>query len=473
MLFSTCNVLSQQLSGYVYFNDRGNKTPLEGAAIYWQNATNGSVTNLKGYFELPFSEVSDVLVVSYLGFETKKIKVLDADQVLSIVLIEQSLINDEIEIKTKKNSIQQKFFEPSNTLKIDESELLKAACCNLSEAFETNPAVDVYFEDALSGVKQIKLLGLESPYILITQENIPFARGATKRLGLSFIPGTWINGMELSQGAGSVVNGFESMVGQINTSLKQANQDEPFFINLFGAINGRYEVNTHLSTSITEQLSTALFLHGNTRAQKIDRNDDGFLDAPLSEQLNFLHRLQYQDSQRVGLHFGYPRFYDTKDSGQIGKGAPLNPYLTAMDSKGVSVQSKLGYVFPEKPYQSFGLQTAYSYYNQSASWGLRDMMVNHQNYYANFIFQSIIGSTQHKFKTGVNVVGDVFKEQVEGASFDRKDVSAGVFFEYQYDDLDRFSYILGIRTDYHNQLNTFISPRLHIRYIPWDKECLN
>ena len=204
---------------------------------------------------------------------------------------------------------------PQNVVKISEEELLKAACCNLSESFETNPSIDVNFSDALTGTKQIKMLGLSSPYILISEENIPSVRGASQIYGLTYTPGTWIESIQITKGAGSVTNGFESIAGQINTELKKPFFDFPLYVNLYSSVNGRQEANLHWNKKISEKWSTGLYLHGNQRTQKFDRNKDGFIDIPLAKQTNLFHRWQYTDAVKGWVGFlGLRYLNDEKQS---------------------------------------------------------------------------------------------------------------------------------------------------------------
>ena len=181
--------------------------------------------------------------------------------------------------------------------------MLKAACCNLSESFETNPAIDVNFSDAITGTKQIKMLGLSSPYLLISEENIPMVRGASQAYGLTFTPGTWVESIQIAKGAGSVANGFESITGQINTELKKPITDIPFFLNLFGSINGRYELNTHSNHKFNNYWSTGIYVHRNKRTQKFDNNSDGFLDLPVTDQINLMNRWQYTNLEKGWVSF--------------------------------------------------------------------------------------------------------------------------------------------------------------------------
>lgn len=222
---------------------------------------------------------------------------------------------DEVKVVKKRKGLQKSFTVTGNTTLVTSKELLKAACCNLAESFETNPSIDVNFSDALTGTKQIKMLGLTSPYLMITEENIPSVRGASQAYGLSFTPGTWVESIQITKGAGSVVNGYESISGQINTELIKPINDVPFFINAYGSTDSRFELNTHLNTSLSDKWSSSLFLHGNTRIAKMDQNKDGFLDNPLTKQVNMLNRYQYYDAEKGLVSFINFRYMNDKKLG--------------------------------------------------------------------------------------------------------------------------------------------------------------
>ena len=199
-------------------NNPTNALGVEGASVNWFNTNVSAITNKKGWFTIAYKPEYKKLVVSYVGFKTDTLTIISLETLHHFLTPESDL--DEITIKSKKNNVQKSLFTTTNVFTVNSAELLKAACCNLAESFETNPSIDVGFSDALTGTRQIKMLGLTSPYLLITQENIPSVRGASQVFGLTFTPGTWVESIQITKGAGSVVNGFESIAGQINTEIK-------------------------------------------------------------------------------------------------------------------------------------------------------------------------------------------------------------------------------------------------------------
>ena len=192
--------------------------------MFWFNTAVGTTTDENGNFSIKKSPESNFLVVSYVGFETKKIEVTSTT--ISVVLKEVNTLKEVVVSKLKRNRTL--VIQSSKCSSHGTKELLKAACCNLSESFSTNPSIDVNFSDAVTGNRQIKMLGLTSPYILIAEENIPSVRGASQAYGLSFVPGTWVESIQITKGAGSVINGYESISGQINYEILKPTNDIPF-----------------------------------------------------------------------------------------------------------------------------------------------------------------------------------------------------------------------------------------------------
>ena len=383
-----------------------------------------------------------------------------------------------VKIQSKQRGIQKSLKLTANTTKLTSVELLKAACCNLAESFETNPSIDVNYADALTGTKQIKMLGLTSPYLMITEENVPSVRGASQVFGLSFTPGPWIESIQITKGAGSVVNGFESISGQINTELLKPLTDIPFFLNFYGSTDARFELNTNFNKKISDKWATSLFLHGNMRDSKNDMNDDGFLDNPLQKQINIFNRYQYYNAETGWVSFINLQYLnDKKLMGQVDfdpdyDRGTTNAWGSEINTERFSVSTKLGYVFPDMPFQSIGFQNAFSSYDQNSYFGLTQYNIKQNSFYSNLIFNSIIDNTMNKFATGLNFTYDKYDEFVNINDYSRIDNTIGAFFEYTYDNLDDFSLILGGRIDYGNRLGVFATPRLHARYNPWEKGVL-
>ena len=447
-----------------------------GANVYWLNNSIGATTNEKGWFTIPYKKSYKKLVVSYVGYKTDTLNISDLEPIHHFITLENEL--EEVTLKSKKKATQRSFIQTKNVFTVNSAELLKAACCNLAESFETNPSIDVNFSDALTGTRQIQMLGLKSPYLLITQENIPSIRGAGQVFGLTFTPGTWVESIQITKGAGSVINGYESISGQINAELVKPLTDNRIFLNAYGSLGGRYELNSHLNHKISDKWQTGIYIHGNYRNKKFDRNKDGFLDNPLISQVNVMNRWQYLDAEKGWVSFINVRFMDdSKQTGQnnfdplVDKGRP-EVWGGEIDTKRFDSSLKLGYVFPQLPFQSFGFQFSYSNHDQDSYFGLKTYDINHQSVYSNLLFNSIIGDTRSKFTTGLNFTYDIYDEFVNSINFSRKEKSFGGFFEYAYDNSDNFSFTSGVRIDTHNLLGTYITPRLHIRYVPWDKGVL-
>ena len=449
--------------------------PLMGAEVYWNGTEIGVSTDDNGTFTLKRTENSNTLVISYIGYKTKTIKVTNSEA-LHIQLEPQSAL-EEVVVTQKRGNTMKSQWQVANLHTMSSGELLKAACCNLSESFSTNPSIDVNFSDAVTGNKQIKMLGLTSPYILMAEENIPAMRGASQAYGLSFVPGTWIESIQITKGAGSVINGYESISGQINYEIEKPINARPFFLNLYTSEDSRYELNAHTKVKLSDKWATSLLAHGNVRQRKSDHNHDGFIDNPIGNQINLLNRWQYSNAEKGWVSFVNLNYMkDERQAGQIDynpltdKGT-TNAWGSEVNSERFTLSNKTGYVFPDTPYKSIGLQNSFQSHRQDSYFGLNSYDIHQKSWYGNLIYNSIIGNTQHKFATGLSGTYDDYNEQLTTSAlagdFSRIDRSVGAFFEYTYDNSSNFSFVAGIRADSHNNLGNFITPRFHLRYNPW------
>ena len=473
LIISIFNILiaqSQSIKGTVMSTTH---EPLLGASVLELGTQNGTVTDARGEFSLMLNNPSAFIVVSFTGFVADTL-VADVSKAMHIVLAEKAEELEQVVVKGSSTFVD--FSEIKHAEVITETELQKAACCNLSESFETNASVDVSYSDAITGTKTIKMLGLDGRYVQINRENIPNVRGLAGRYGLSFIPGTWVQSIDVGKGGGSVVNGYESMTGQINVELKKPENSEKLYLNTYANSFGRMEVNANHATDINEKWSTAILFHSNYFGSEIDKNKDGFMDLPKSRQINLMNRYKYLGERmvsQVGIHV----MKDEKAGGQLGFGFDDDPaqssqYGFSNQTSRVEVFGKTGLLFHNKPYKGWGFIYSGAYLQMDGGFGRDEYQGNETTLYANTIFQNIIGNTTHQYKTGVSLLYDRFEESYADSLFSRKEVVPGAYFEYTYLPSDKFKLLLGSRVDFHNLYGTYFSPRVHARYQLGEKTAL-
>ena len=458
------------ITGIVLHQDRkGAFTPLSGASIVWLNAASGTASDSLGLFSLPVTPNATKLVVSYAGYRPDTVQV-QAGQQLQIVLTEGKQMS-EVKVVATRASVYINSYDPIRKAVITQRELLKAACCNLSESFETNPSVDVSFNDAVTGSKQIQLLGISGNYTQLTLENLPGPRGLATPLGLNTVPGTWVESIQLIKGTGSVINGFESIAGQINVELKKPENSEQLYANVYTNDFGKTDLNLNLSKKIGQRWSTALLLHDAFGNKKVDMNGDGFRDLPTGNLFTGMNRWTYNDGKGWMVQGGVKLMRDEKVGGDVR----FDPATDKLSNKhyglGINIGreeafAKVGYVFPQKKFQSMGLQVSAFNHQQDSYFGLTTYNGNQKNVYANLIYQSIIANTDHKFKTGLSFLYDQYNEQFNATNYRRKEVVPGAFFEYTYSPSDKWDIVAGIRGDHNSLFGFFATPRLNVRYEP-------
>ncbi|PCH69933.1 MAG: TonB-dependent receptor [Bacteroidetes bacterium] len=460
----------QNLKGVVYeINDHGVEEPLPGANVYWLGTEIGTVTNNSGKFSIPKSKDS-LLVISFIGYKNDTIDV-GSELVIKVVLKDKSAINlDEVNIVEKQQSTKISTISSINIETITQKELQKAACCDLSESFETNASVDVHFADAVSGLKQIQLLGLAGTYTQILTEVFPSTRGLATSFGLNYIPGPWMKSIQVTKGTGSVVNGYESITGQINTEIKKPTDDEKLYINLYSNHFGKPEANFNYSYKVNENWKTMLLGHSHFMGSKIDNNGDSFLDIPLSKRTIFMNRWQYTGKKESKkMQFGVKGITEERLGGQtnFNKNSDIgtqNAYGVYIRTKRLEAFTKRGIIFPKSPSKSIGLMLSSVYHDQQSDYGLNNYTGNEVSFYSNLIFQSLIAKTDHQIKLGTSFLYDQYKETFNNNDLNRTEMVPGIFSEFTFTHSDKLDIVSGIRIDYHNLHGLISTPRLHVKY---------
>ena len=155
--------------------------------------------------------------------------------------------------------------------------LCKMACCNLAESFENSASVTVGFSDAVTGARQIRLLGLSGTYTQMLDETRPVMRGLSAPFGLSYVPGQWLESIQIAKGASSVINGVECMTGQINMEHRKPTDEKPLFLNAAVMSDSKVDFNIASSLQMGYKWSTVILGHVSGNVTPHDMDQDGFL----------------------------------------------------------------------------------------------------------------------------------------------------------------------------------------------------
>ncbi len=478
----------------VVIDDKGET--LVGANVYWANTSIGTVTDAEGKFTLEPVEGNHILVTSYMGYHNDTTHV-HGHEALTIVLV-SDLVLDEVTITQRKMSMIHSRTAAFNTHTLTGDELCKAACCNLSESFETNASVDVAYADAATGAKQIRLLGLSGTYVQLLSENTPGVRGLASNYGMQYIPGPWMESIQVSKGTSSVINGYEATTGQINVEYLKPETAPIASFNVMTSTElhteanfaGGWDVIKHDHEHAGEhhdckdlKVSTAVLAHYQQGFMEMDENGDGFLDMPVGQHGNLLNRWDIKKGDYTGRIL-VRGLYDQKHGGQMANPQHMRPIglpnyggepdLYNIDLRTYRVEGymKNGYVFDADKGTSIGIIAAASYHNQSNQYGHKDWQAAQTNAYLNAMFQTYF-TDEYKLTTGLSINYDKYDELLnigtsEHLNFDRNETTPGIFAEYAYTYEEKLSLLLGLRGDYSTKYGFFVTPRMNVRYSPWE-----
>ena len=449
---------------------------IPGANVFWMNTGQGVTTKEDGSFSITKPSKSHMLIVSFIGFQNDTIHVSSKNQQLDIVLRDGVELN-EVNIVTRKLGTMKLRSSVMNEDMISSAELSRAACCNLGESFVTNPSVDVSYSDAATGAKQIKLLGLSGTYVQMLTENIPNYRGAAAPYGLGYVPGPWMQSIQVSKGTSSVKNGYEAITGQINVEFKKPQLPEADWVsaNLFASTTNRYEANADATLKLSKRWSTSLLAHYENETKAHDGNDDGFVDIPQVEQYNVWNRWAYMGDHYV-FQAGFKALSETRSSGQSTHGGMYSGelYKVGIDTERYELFTKNAYIFDKEKNTNLALILSTSWHNQDAMYGRKLYNVDQTNTYASLMFETEF-NPQNSFSAGLSFNYDAYDQHYRlnnnadtPLKASDKEAVPGAYVQYTLNLNDQWMLMAGLRGDYSSKHGFFVTPRAHLKYNPND-----
>ena len=388
----------------------------------------------------------------------------------------------QVNVTAKRSSRIRSRVSAVDTETITGEEICKAACCNLSESFERSASVDVAYADAATGMQTIRLLGLTGTYVQMLTENTPGMRGLGQLYGLEYIPAAWMQSVQVSKGTSSVLNGFEATAGQINVELFKPLHASPITITANLTDDPKAQLDILGGWEVTEDVSTAVLAHYQQTYMETDDNKDGFMDIPKIRQINLINRWNFQKGNYTGQVYVHG-INDHRWAGTTTERKSLGQQpIYAIDLRTCRLDGfiKNGYVFDPDLGTSIGIIVAGSYHDQDNRYGdYRQWKAAQGNAYLNAIFQTSFENPrldpddnhEHKLSAGVSINYDNYKESAYSSTpllLDRSEVTPGLFAEYTYMYQDKLTLLVGLRGDWSNQYGFFVTPRMNVRYSPFD-----
>ena len=489
-------VHADELCGTVRDTDR---QPLIGASVYWAGTNIGASTDAEGHFHIHKVKGYDRLVASYLGYVNDTILIEMSRKEADFALSSEGV---ELESVTINGTQSGNYVKRDGIVKnemISFAGLCKMACCNLAESFENSASVTVGYSDAISGARQIKMLGLAGTYTQILDENRPIMRGLSSPYGLSYTPGMWLNSIQVSKGVASVTAGHEAITGQINLEHRKPTDNERLFVNLYLDDELRPEANISSAFPVSRdgKLTSVILLHGSmdTNVRKMDHNEDGFRDMPKSDQINVANKWLYTADNGMQVRWGWKFVQENRLGGMMDYKRSMREemqenwdregtlYGSHIRNRNANGYLKIGMpvgrsVFDEEAQEekrsNIAFVADFDHFNEEAYFGLNNYTGNENTFSANFMYNHyftprsslIIGAQMHLqyFEEGLqNPTPWISKDHTY--LLDRHEHEAGLYGEYTYAIKDKFSFVAGIRGDYNRYYDRyFATPRGHLRW---------
>ena len=375
---------------------------------------------------------------------------------------------DEVSIKQRKAEGLTRMGGAVNGSEIGQDELFRAACCNLGESFVTNPSVDVNYNDAAVGARQIKLLGLNGQYVQMLIENLPVTIGAASPYQLGYVPGAWMKIISVSKGASSVKNGPQSITGQINVEYLKPDDDPGLLLNIYADSRLKSELNAMGNLHINRHLSTELLTHYEKGFMHMDENGDGWHDSPNVEQLHLQNRWKYQNGRYI-MHAGIGYLGENREGGQLIDVSP-NPYRVLIDANRLDGYMKHAFLLNREHNTNMALLANGSIYNLDGTFGIKGYTDRQRSVNAQLMLEHDFNEA-HSLSSGLSLNADRMEEGLNVPAPDglSEEYTPGIFAQYTYKPTYKLTAMAGLRADHSTLYNrTFVTPRLHLKWVPCD-----
>lgn len=345
--------------------------------------------------------------------------------------------------------------------------LCKMACCNLAESFENSASVTVGYSDAVTGARQIRLLGQSGIYTQMLDENRPVMRGLSAPFGLNYIPGQWLESIQIAKGVTSVINGVESMTGQINMEHRKPTDEKPLYVQASFMNDTKADLNVISALQLDEQQkwSTVILGHVDGNFKEMDHNGDGFMDDPRQLQFSLSNRWLYFNPDGIQVRFGIRGIQDRRTGGQMSSFA--NPWRSDILNRSLGAYAKVGMPTSASGNSSIAAIVDYTYQNMQSDFTTRTYNAGQHSAFVNVLYQNQENESHH-YTVGFSEMFDSYDETFLGASANTGLNDLGVFGEYTFRDGDVFSAIVGLRGDWYNKAGFRLSPRLTLKWKPAD-----
>ncbi|MBQ2727699.1 MAG: TonB-dependent receptor [Alistipes sp.] len=505
LLATSFSVRAQALQGKVL--DAAGQ-PLIGASVYWAGTTVGASSDVEGGFAVYRVKGYDRLVASYLGYRNDTLQVAAGVERIDFRLEADGVAVEDVVIEGTQSGNYVKRDGIVKNEMISFAGLCKMACCNLAESFENSASVTVGYSDAISGARQIKMLGLAGTYTQILDENRPIMRGLSAPYGLSYTPGMWLNSIQVSKGVASVAAGHEAITGQINLEHRKPTDEERLFVNLYLDDELRPEINLSSAIPLTEdkRLSTIILFHGSadTDVREMDHNHDAFRDQPETNLLSLSNRWLYQSKSGAQVRWGFKLLQENRLGGMMDyedgdeerqlmldnwdwatKSVDMPAYGSHIRNREAGAYFKVGMPLGAAVYDAendeelrsnMAIVADFDHYDEKAYFGLNDYLGSENTVSLNLAYNHyftprsslILGLQSHHTSTNEQVLNRtpwiVGGEQI-GYLLDRNEEEVGLYGEYTYAIKEKLSLVAGIRGDYNAYYDRlFCTPRGHIRW---------
>lgn len=470
-LFSFLQVLAAQNTYSISGKVTNENLPLPYANIILDSTTKGAVTDENGKFIITnVSQGTYNIAVSFTGFTTqkKRIAISNSDVVINFELNQSDALDKVIVTGTLK--AVSRLESPVPVEVYSPTFLKKNPTPNIFEALQNVNGVRPQLNCNVCNTGDIHINGLEGPYTLVMIDGMPIVSGLSTVYGLSGIPNSLIEQVEIVKGPASSLYGSEAVGGLINIITKLPENAPRFFADGFVTGWGEANLDVGFKSKVGEKNTVLFGANYYNYSNPIDNNNDNFTDVTLQDRISIFQKWNFERANNRKFSLAGRYFYEDRWGGEM----QWNPsYRGGDEVYGESIYTSrfelLGnYQLPIKEKVNF--QFSYSDHDQNSVYGNTAYLAQQRIGFGQFIWDKKV--SKHDLLIGTALRYNYYNDNTTATVNVDEVTIPSLFIQDEINFTKKQSVLLGMRYDYDSRHGNIFTPRIAYRFKPTEDDII-
>lgn len=338
----------------------------------------------------------------------------------------------------------------------------KNPTANIFEAMQNINGVRPQINCNVCNTGDIHINGLEGPYTMVLIDGMPIVSSLSTVYGLSGIPNSIVERIELVKGPASSLYGSEAVGGLINIITKAPGDRVRAAADIMATSWQEYNTDLSISVPVTPKWHMLTGVNYFNYQKPIDKNQDNFTDVTLQNRISLFQKWNYKRKENRVASLAGRYLYEDRWGGEMN----WTPQFRGGDSVyGESIYTKrwelIGkYQLPVR--EKLMLSFSYNNHNQNSVYGTTLYMARQNIAFGQLTWDKLIG--KHDLLVGAALRNTYYDDNTAATLKPQNDWLPGIFLQDEYTFDPKHKLLMGFRYDHHNVHGNIFTPRLAYKW---------